>query len=303
VNRQIARNLALTSAGQEPRTNNGSRQLRAPKDSLSPGSSRISSRQLEAIAAQLTDTDKAVLLFLTEVRLVTVWQLARRLWSASTPSDARAWAARRALRRLERWRLIERLPRRIGGVRAGSSGLVFSLGPAGRRLLGQMGYQPKRLTAPGERYVRHTLAITELVVRLNEATLAGDLDLIEVETEPQCWRGFLSMMGARLVLKPDLFVRIGAGAFEDRWFFEIDLGTESVPTITNKAKRYCAYYRAGDEQERHGVFPRVVWTAPDRRRAEQIAAALEALPHAARRLFVIWPYEEVVGRLAAEAGA
>ncbi len=165
-----------------------------------------------------------------------------------------------------------------------------------------MGTSLRRLDAPGERYVRHTLAVTELVVSLHEADLRGELDLIELQTEPTCWRAFLTGLAAsRAILKPDLFVRIGVGALEDRWWVEIDMATESVGTILAKSRRYLDYYRSGDEQQGHGIFPRIVWAVPDRRRAEDLAEVVHRLPPAAERLFVIWLYDEVVGRLSTEA--
>ncbi len=279
------------------------RSLRAANDSASRRPSRISSRQLDSIQDQLTNEDLATLHFVAEVRLATGFQIARRLWAARVRTDPKARAARRALKRLEDWRIIEGLPRRQGGVRGGSASMVYALGPAGRRLLARTGFETRRLDAPGDRFVRHTLAITELVVGLHEVDLGGELDLIELQTEPACWRGFLGLLGARLILKPDLFVRIGSGAFEDRWFIEVDLATESRSTITSKAKVYLGHYRSGDEQSRHGVYPRVIWAVPDRRRAEQITDALGPLPPGASRLFSVWLYEEVIGRLAAEAAS
>ena len=182
--------------------------------------------------------------------------------------------------------------------------MVYAVGPAGRRLLTNQGSQVQRLGTPGDRHVAHTLAITELVVRLHEADLGGELDLVQFQTEPACWREFLGgLLATRVVLKPDLFARIGAGAFEDRYFVELDLGTEHAATLIVKGKRYLAYYRSGEEQSRYDVFPRVVWTVPDRRRADEIAEALRRLPTGTERLFVIWPYDEVIGRLAAEAAS
>ena len=43
-------------------------------------------------------------------------------------------AARRALQRLTKLGLLATLERRIGGVRSGSDGLIYRLGPAGQRL-------------------------------------------------------------------------------------------------------------------------------------------------------------------------
>ena len=305
----IARNIASSRAPQNRWTGTASGQLRTRKDSaslrlLSSRPTRVSARQLDALAAELTDYDQAVLLFLAEVRLATGRQIARRLWSSKTPTDSGAWAARRAIWRLEGWRIVDRLPRRVGGVRGGSASLVYAVGPVGRRLLTNQGSGFRRLGTPGDRHVAHTLAITELVVRLHEADLGGQLDLVELQTEPACWREFLGgLLATRMVLKPDLFARIGAGAFEDRYFIELDLGTEHVATLIGKGKRYIEYWRSGEEQSRHDVFPRVVWMVPDRRRAEDVAEALEHLPTGAARLFVIWPYDEVIGRLAAEAAS
>lgn len=301
MTRNIPRNLASSGPARPASTDGGSHGLAAADESASVRCSRVSSRQLDDLTTRLTDHDQALVLLLSQLRLATGFQIARRLWGAQVPSDSGAWAARRALSRLERWRIVDRLPRRVGGVRGGSTSLVFGLGPAGRRLLARLGYETKRLGTPGDRHIRHTLAITELMVRLHEATLAGELDVIELQPEPACWRGFLGLMGTRMMLKPDLFLRVGAGAFEDRWFVEVDLATEARGTIAAKAQRYLAHFRSGTEQREHDVYPRVLWTVPNRRRAEQITDALGSLPEAAQRLFVVWPYDEVIGRLGAES--
>jgi hypothetical protein len=167
------------------------------------------------------------------------------------------------------------------------------------KLLARRGLVQKRLGTPGERYVKHTLAATELVVALHEASREGVLELIEPpQFEPSCWRGFLGPGAARLILKPDLFVRVGAGSVnEDRWLIEVDLATEASATIRAKANRHLTFYRSASEP----VHPRVLWTVPDVRRAEQIADVLRRLPAPAERLFSICLLDEVVGFLAAEA--
>jgi hypothetical protein len=301
----VATPTASSHGDHTGRSGGGSSEIRGrkvvPPAFPSAPPSRISSAQLDLLDRSLSAEAQTVLLVLAEVRLATGHQLARRLWSSENPTDSRARLARQTLGRLERLRVLERLPRRMGGVRGGSASIVYGLGPAGRRLLTRRGFQSRRFRAPGERYVAHHLATTELTVQLFEADRDGELDLIETKSEPECWRPFLGVMGARVILKPDLFVRIGAGALEDRWFVEVDLATESVATIAVKAKVYLSHYRGGSEQARHGIYPRVIWTVPDVRRGEQIAEALGRLPTGTERLFVIWPYAEVVGRLAAEA--
>jgi hypothetical protein len=303
MGRPPARPAASSQRAQSPSARTEISRLRVANDSAPLRSSRVTARQLDAIRLDLTTDDTAVLEFLADVRSATGQQLARRLWASRDPRDVRARAARRALRRLEDWRAIDRLPQRIGGVRAGSSSIVYRLGPIGRRLLARGGFEPKRLAAPGDRFLRHTLAITELVVRLSEATLAGELDLIAIQTEPRCWRPFVGVMGARAILKPDLFARIGAGAMEDRYFIEVDLATEAQSTLLGKATQYVSYFRSSEEQRRYGVFPRVVWLVPDSRRAEQLSEALARLPQAAKALFSVWRYDEAIGRFAAEASS
>ena len=301
MTRPLDRPLASSGAPGMRWTGEGFRQITTVKDSPSRRPSRVSGRQINAISADLTDYDRAVLHFLADVRVATGQQVARRLWSSEAPRDSKARAARRCLNRLEAWRVLDRLPQRVGGVRGGSASIIYSIGPTGRRLLTRTGFEPRRLDTPGDRYVAHTLSITELVVRLHAADLGGELALLELQTEPRSWRGFLGLMGVRLILKPDMFLMVGSGAYQDRYFIEVDLATERPVTILGKAKRYLAYYRSGEEQRREQVFPRVIWVVPNRLRAGQIAAALRQLPQAAQHMFVIWPFDEVVGRLSTEA--
>jgi hypothetical protein len=303
MTRPMAQPIASSRIGESGRTVAASRRVSDGTDSPTAVSSRFSVTGLEWIARDLSDNDWAVIGFLTEARLATGHQLARRLWASRVPTDPAARLARRCLARLERDQAIQRLARRMGGVRGGSTSIVYALGQAGRRLLIARGHTPRRLSDIGERYIAHALAVTELVVRLAEADRDGAIEVIEVQTEPACWRGFLAGAGTKVMLKPDLFARIGAGALEDRWFVELDLGTESAATIARKGARYVHYLAEGSEQARHGVFPRIVFTAPNPERLEQLRRALNRVPDAPAGFFSIWPFEETVGRLASEARA
>ncbi|HEV7494999.1 replication-relaxation family protein [Baekduia sp.] len=263
--------------------------------------SRISRQRLDRIDRDLLDLDRDVLLFVQSLRLVSGNQLRRRFW----PEDeSAARAARRALSRLVAWRVLDRTDGRRGGVRAGSEGFVYVVGAAGHRLLSRIGFDGKRAGVPGERYVAHALAISEAVVLLHEAQATGALDLIEVQTEPTCWRPFLGLMGAPVVLKPDLFLRLGAGRVdEDRWFVEIDRATEAVGTIAAKLKRYRQHYRSGEEQRREGVYPRVIWAVPDVRRAGVLSSAIDRLDGETKRIHVVTTHEALVPLLTSEAHA
>ncbi len=301
----VASPIASSHTARKPVPGAGSRQISVPNVSLpSRSSSRVSARQLDHISRHLTQLDQDVLDLLADVRIASGDHLRRRFWAEgeATP-ESRARMGRRALRRLVDWRVLDVLPRRVGGIRAGSDGLIYHLGPAGLRLRAQRGFEAKRLSAPGDRYINHTLTVAETVVRLHEADRAGELDVIEVQTEPRCWRGFLGPFGSRLIVKPDLFVRLGAGAFEWRAFVEIDRSTESRGTLIRKGRVYLDHYRSGSEQRESGVYPQVVWSVPDDRRAEQLTAALSALPIEASKLFVVTRFEELIDRLAEGARA
>ncbi|UUY01810.1 replication-relaxation family protein [Svornostia abyssi] len=262
---------------------------------------RVSAARLGAIADELTDQDRAVLTFLNSTRMATGTQLARRLWASEDPSDRHARAARRALHRLEGLRLIGRLGRRLGGIRAGSSSIVYRLETPGHRLLTPGRKKPVAHTS----YVTlaHTLAVTELVVQLHERAIHSDLAIASLETEPACWRTFIGPYGDLVFLRPDFFAVLAGPVHQDRWFVEVDLATESPARVRAKAKRYLAHLLAGTEQRAHGAYPRVVWAVPNEARHAQLEQALHDLDPLAPRLFVVWHFDEVAGRLIAEGTA
>jgi hypothetical protein len=275
-----------------------------PKDCLSQSSFfRISSAHLDRIASDLTSLDRAVLRLVARTRLCSGAQLERLFWHEGNPASS-ARNARRSLGQLVAWRILDRLPRSVGGRRAGSRGYVYSVGPSGARLLArENGVRVRRLSAPGDRYVTHTLAIAELLVQLQESDRAGALEVIAVQTEPECWRGFLGPFASRRILKPDLFVRVGVGALEDRWMIEVDLATEASGTLLSKANRYAEHHRSGREQHEHGIYPRVLFAVPDARREIQVGGVLERLPAQTRRLFTICQFNETITRLMTEANS
>jgi hypothetical protein len=305
MSRPTASPTASSATGQTSRTVATSGQVSAAKDSPLDHPLRLSATRLETISARLVEGDWRVLNFVSKCRLASGKQLARGLWNAdrqSAPSQARI--ARRKIKRLSDWRVLDPLPdRTVGGLHGGSDTIIYGVGAAGVRLLARRGQHQKRLGRPGARYVAHTLACTEVVVDLNVLAAQGELEVIETQQEPQCWRSFLGGMGARIILKPDLYLRVAApgSIYESRWMVELDMATEASTTIRSKAARYLAHYRAGSEQRKHGVYPRVLWAVPDARRAEQVREALDRLPAPAERLFAICLQHEVSSRLIAEA--
>jgi hypothetical protein len=190
------------------------------------------------------------------------------------------------LARLCHERLLITLERRIGGLRAGSAGLVFALGPVGQRVLAQAGTR-RRAYEPSWRFVDHTLAIAQLIVDVRLAARAGSLDVLACQAEPTCWRSF-ARLGGRFTLRPDAFLVLGVGEYELRWFIEVDRASESLPTVLKKCHLYASYYQSGQEQAANGgVFPRVCWVVPDKTRAERVRTAIRRDGSLPDSLFVV----------------
>ncbi|MEE2032979.1 replication-relaxation family protein [Rhodococcus chondri] len=187
-----------------------------------------------------------------------------------------ARVCRRVLERLRRDRLLGTLQRRVGGVRAGSASFVWHLNAVGDRLLREKSNTgPRRRSfEPSLHFLQHTLAVADLHLQLRQTAAAGTIELLRVTTEPDCHRRYPNFGGGLSTLKPDLYAVTAAGDFEDSWFFEVDLGTESLPRLLAKCAEYEAYRRSGVEQQASGVFPLVVWLIDEARRRTALTAAI-----------------------------
>jgi hypothetical protein len=194
------------------------------------------------------------------------------------------------MRRLTELRVVIRLERRIGGIRAGSEGYIFGLSGLGHAVL-DLGEDDARRyrKVPETRlaFESHVLAISELAVCLGEQAVAGRCTVEEFRAEPSCWRRFGGLGGGHRILKPDAFVRLGVGDYDVTAFIEQDMASESRPTIGRKLAVYLDYWRSGVEQELHDVFPRVWWLVPHAKRLAAITEAIQQLPHEAHELFTV----------------
>lgn len=262
-----------------------------------PTRSYVSARGVTRLRSQLSGRDLGILRQVAELRLMSARQIqAVHFPSSEHLSELAATRARqRVIARLCHDRLLVALTRRIGGVRAGSAGLVLARGPLGQRVLA-LGGSRLRVYEPTWRFVEHTLATAQLIVDVTQAGRSGQLDLLDWQAEPRCWRTF-SDMGGQVAVRPDAFLSLGVGAYELRWFIEVDRSTESLPTIGRKCRLYAEYYQAGSEQARHGVFPRVCWVVPDEARAERIRDALARDRQVPEGLCVVTTSAQAVARL------
>lgn len=259
---------------------------------------------LRDLQSKLSKRDLAVLKSVSDLHFMSGNQLTRLHFSGDDQAS-RARAARRALLRLVSLDCLARLPRVVGGERAGSSGFVYRLGLAGQRIAMHNGWQPvrrgRRSQSPGTLFLNHCLDVAELHVQLIEADRSHRLELLELTAEPVCHRTYPGL-GSQRVLKPDSFVRIGRGEWELSYFIEVDRGTEGSRTLERKLRDYLSYQASGAEQAEHGVFPKVLWLVPGEARAEIIGAAVEQLAIGGRELFGVGLFDQAIDLMVEPAG-
>ena len=259
----------------------------------------LNAARLHRLKLTLTERDKEIIRTLVVVRVATSAQLERLHFG-----DISSRHCRKALASLVDRRLLVRLPRAVGGLRAGSSGYVYALDVAGQRLAGiELSGRTVRPWPLGRSFLAHSLAVSELYVRLATASTGAAIRLVRFTGEPACWRRFFGPAGAAVRLKPDAYLVLEVDGYEDIWFVEVDLGTEALPTIARKCTVYRRYWQSGAEQERTGVFPKVLWLVPDTRRQDRLMAVVARQPANARSLFAVAEYEDALARLRQGAGS
>jgi len=255
----------------------------------------------------LSERDVAVLRLLLRFRLMTTTQLQRVVMTeGSVLTQARRM--RSTVQRLRRIGVISQLDRHVGGIRAGSEGTINRLTGRGLGVLARLdGVERRRISGePGERFVRHVLAVSELYVLLTEHIRDTPDELLIFDAEPWAWRSYTSPYGGVSTLRPDAFVRTASGDAEHVSFIELDLATESLNTVSRKCHAYISYWRSGNEQRRLGTFPRVVWVTVSTARAQRIATTIGRLAAESRQLFAVTTIEHgptaLLGRPSAAEG-
>ncbi len=263
---------------------------------------------LDILKDRLTERDYKLLRDVERFRLLSTKHIQRLHFDPAHPTPtASARACIRTLSRLRDTLVLKALERRIGGARAGSAGFVWYVGTAGERILRSI--DPPVLSGrrnyrePSRHFVEHTLAISELAVRTIEAGRHGDLEVLEIQTEPASWQQSLSRFGTVSTLKPDLHLVTASDDYEHHWFVEVDMASEHMPVVMRQCAAYEAYRATGRYQATHGLFPAVLWVVPGLARAEAIRAAVAAtagLDPALFRLCTTEEYLEVVTGLPSE---
>ena len=249
------------------------------------GPQRIHPGRVAWVGERLSERDWAVIEVVNRLRLVRGDQI-ERLFFANLTDRSRVVTRGRVLRRLVAWQVFDVLPRRVGGSPRGSSGSVYALGLVGQRLLAErqlMGGRTPRVRhagVPTDRTVRHTLAVSELYIGLVEWTRAVGAEVAAFEAEPACW--WPNGLGG--YLKPDAYVLLALGRVRDHWWVEVDLATESLPTLKRKFLTYLDYVARG-QLGPSDVIPRVLVTVPSEQRYIGVRELLIRLPDPADQLF------------------
>lgn len=252
--------------------------------------------QLLAIEKQLSARDHSVLETIQKYRFLTSDQIARMFFSDCANKISQGRQQQLLMKRLREHGLADALERQVGGYGGGSAVSVWYLTETGHRLLTLNSADPyhrKRFLEPSAATMNHTLAIAECAIQImNSCRYSADLDLEAIDTEPSCWRRFKD--GDRVnYLKPDLFAITNYDNYEDRWFIEMDLGTESATQIIEKCNIYLRYFYTGIEQKETGMFPLVVWIVKDAGRKESLKQYIQASLKAQPKMFLVITPDEL----------
>lgn len=254
---------------------------REPKTSSDPSSEvssrpparRVGRRVLAALDSQLSARDREVLERVSEHRFLTTHQIQAFCFTEHQSNESAGRTTRRVLSRLQRDGLLHAFDRRIGGVRSGSAATIWHLTAAGLRLV-HTDAKRRRTGNPSERFLAHSLAVGDVHVLLSQHRRIEAIEDVVVEVEPVSWRRYQGPSGEPRWLQPDLYAEITTSDFVDRFFTEVDLGSESLPTLMSKCEQYEQYRRSGAEQEKHGSFPLVLWLLTSAERAHKLEQAI-----------------------------
>lgn len=246
---------------------------------------RVRQAQLRSVECHLTSRDWLVIETVAAVRLATGRQLDALCFSNLT-GRSQAVVRGRVVHRLIRWRVLRSLDRAIGGAISGSAQFVVGLDTVGILLAQEREYAAglpgHRYAAPGDRFVRHTVATTQLLADLRVQVCNTPLLIQTFETEPRCW--WPDGLGGQL--KPDAYVALADDRARDHWWIEVDLATESLPTLSRKLQRYVDFARRGQLGPAN-VVPRVLVAILGDRRLAAVRSLCDRLPEPAPHQIVV----------------
>jgi hypothetical protein len=214
----------------------------------------------------------AVLLLVAKLGFVSQGHLRRWLFAGSPfPATSQRVLVGRVLKRLRQAKLVEVLPRAIGGPSGGSATVVYVITTAGMRLAAT--YDPSLLggrAARGPFLMRHALAVADALLAFHESAQAHDHELTSWEP---AWQLALRLGQGRIV--PDAHFVYRTPAVEFEALLEVDLGTEGSRFFAGKITRYLALWRSGSWRSVFTDWPVILVITPTEQRARLLKQATE----------------------------
>jgi hypothetical protein len=240
---------------------------------------------VEQLAERLSPRDWSIISTINRLRLVSSSQL-ERLHFHKLTGRSRSVKRGQVLKRLADAGVLMELPRRVGTTYRGSEEQRYALDSAGQQLArlraiqDPSGVNVRRPRTPGERFVSHTLAVSELYVELVEAARSCSFSVKRFQAEADAyWPDGLGGW-----IKPDAFVWLERPMLAHYWWYEADRATESLPVVRRKLLTYLDFVNRG-QRGPDDVMPWVLVGVPDDRRREAVQALADELPEPANALF------------------
>jgi protein involved in plasmid replication-relaxation len=249
---------------------------------------RVRTAYVDWLDHRLSLRDWSVIETVNLLRVVSGQQLERLCFANLPNAHSRTVTRSRVLKRLVRERVIVPVGRRVGGAGRGSTVQAFALDTAGRELLARRQLaeaervRVRRPGAPGERTIRHLLAVSELYTELVELARTDGLTVDTFKAEPAAW--WPNGIGG--FLKPDAYAVLARSDVRDHWWIEVDLATESLPTVRAKVSAYLDFRRRG-EGGPDDVLPWLLISTINAKRRAAIAQMVRRLPDATELVTVV----------------
>lgn len=247
---------------------------------------RVRVPHVEQLAERLSPRDWSIVSTIDRLRIASGLQL-ERLHFHELNGRSRTVKRAQVLKRLVDAGVLFPVERRVGTAHRGSVHQRYALDSAGKQLARMRGDEElsrpygRRPRVPGDRFIAHTLAVSELCVSLAERARMGEFIFGAFRAEGDAyWPD-----GLRGWIKPDAFVRLEQPGAADYWWYEADMATEDLSTtIRKKLLTYLDFVRRG-QLGPDDVVPRVLVGVPDRKRQEGVQAVVGELPEPAGKLF------------------
>jgi hypothetical protein len=214
----------------------------------------------------------AVLLLVAKLGFITQGHLRSWLFAGSPfPLTSQRVLIGRVCKRLRDAKLIDSLPRTIGGPSGGSASVVYAITTAGLRLAAT--HDPSLLggrAARGPFLMRHGLAVADTLLAFHESATAHEHELTSWET---AWQLALKLGQGRIA--PDAHLVYRTRDVELEALLEVDLGTEGSRFFAGKVGRYLALWRSGSWRTLFTDWPVVLVVTPTDQRARLLKQATE----------------------------